>query len=163
MKKTLIIIASILTFIIAIFLLIFVIDVFRFSHHKKPLIVLNTKHYDLEDGSITQYKSILYEFLEVDRLDYKGFEFNFGHTKKFTEESAYRILYDGEMYEDCASHSTLLYENETELYYIECVDMDKMYVLHGEERYNITEALNNKYIKVKDIAKLGFRVVLEQK
>ena len=144
MKKVLIIIASILTIIILSLVIIFVIDVFRFSDHKKPLIVLKVKHFDLEDGTITQYRSLGYEFLDINRRDIKGFEFNFGYTKSFVEEKEYRILYDGVMHEDCSSYSHLVYEDSQNKYYIECVDIDLMYVLHKNTKYSISEALDKK-------------------
>ena len=121
------------------------------------------KRYDLDNGYVVQYISLGYEFLKFDTTEKKGFEFNFGFSDFKTEEPLFKIKYEGERYENCSEHSTLIFSDHLYDYYIECIDTERMQVIYDDKIYTVNNALEKAIIKISDITKLGYRVVLKEK
>ena len=72
MKK---VISAIITIILIAWVGLLAYDYYRAKNNQKPLVVLKTVTKDYEDGSVNEYTSFGYKYIEYKRTSRKGFMF----------------------------------------------------------------------------------------
>lgn len=75
------IISILVTSLLVFWAVVFVFDFIRCGHNdkngniQKPLIIIKTNTYNYDDGSVTEYMSLGYKYIEYNRNSLRAYEF----------------------------------------------------------------------------------------
>ncbi len=146
-KKSKIIILILIGLLISI-LSIYIIDIYRFNNNQKPLITLGITIKDYNDGSVTEYNSIGYKFVEYDREWIKGYkkEFIYGKQKNLLTEQ-FEISVNN--YTPCNNDLTF-YVQSYRSYYLSCINNITVSFRNGVNK-ELKDAFQEGMITIYDI------------
>ncbi len=132
--------------LIAIWIVIFLFNLFMMSNHTKPIVIFDTFTYEYEGYNYTEYTSLGYKVIMKEKGWLKESKLAFIWTENIPNM---KFIVRDETEGDCGKAFEPFYEDEHYEYYFSC-DKD-IFIEIDKEKYPVKDALDKKLITIEEL------------